>query len=372
MLVSRRDFIRAACVASSACLLPRVVLGQGPEDEIRHLSAFPSLKTAAARAGIHYGAAVSTKVLRTNKDFAAAVARECNLIVPEWELQCPVVRPSPHTWNFSQPNRLLDFADSHAMKMRGTSLVWHYNISGWFAASLRDNPRKVLENYIYTVAGHYKGRLVSWDVVNEAIHPKDGLDNGLRKSPWLEALGPSYIETAFQLAAEADPDAKLIYNDYGAEYNDDGKADLILALLRDLQDKDVPIHGVGIQGHLNTDARADRGKLTEFCKNVRRMGLELLITELDVRDTGPSGDPKRRDRMVADHTKDFLESVLSVIKPAEILTWGLSDRYTWLDRVSDDPFYGQFTHPARCLPLDADNRRKPMWHVLYDCLRQMA
>ena len=188
----------------------------------------------------------------------------------------------------------------------------------------------------------------------------------MRKTSWLEALGPSYIERAFQLAAEADPGAQLVYNDYSLE-TDPGKAQATLTLLRKWKDKGVPVHAVGLQAHLNTDDQFH--PLEHFCKEVNQLGLEILITELDVWEKTFAFDKKDRDKRVADKTKEFLDIVFSVATPKQILTWGLSDRYSWLSsaEANDQNPFGRST---RGLPLDENLRRKPMWDVINDHLRQ--
>jgi GH35 family endo-1,4-beta-xylanase len=134
-----------------------------------------------------------------------------------------------------------------------------------------------LREHIAAVAGRYADTAAIWDVVNEAVAD----DGTLRRTLWLERIGPDYLDIAFRAAAEAAPHAKLVYNDYAAEALNP-KSDGIYRLLRELLDSGVPLHGVGFQCHL-TDQGAD---LERFAQNLRRfadLGLELYVTEMDVR-----------------------------------------------------------------------------------------
>jgi endo-1,4-beta-xylanase len=324
------------------------------------------LRVVAQRAGIRFGAAVSGDILAKEDDFAIAVARECNVVVPENDLKWDVLRPFPNAWDFTHADRLLSFATDHDIAMRGHTLVWHDALPDWVKKRLSDGDTNdalaFLQEHINTVVGRYQGKLICWDVVNEAVQPKDKRDDYLRDSPWLRAIGTTYIDAAFRFAAEADPDAKLIYNDYGAEFMGGQKAEAILSLVRGMQDRKVPLHGVGIQAHLDVKGWMDHPKLEAFCRAVDRMGLELMITELDVRNDETPDDVKRAEVMVAGKTREFLDVVMGAVKPTQILTWGLSSRSTWLNR----PPMNMAHQPIRPLPFDQDFQHTMMWRVLND------
>jgi endo-1,4-beta-xylanase len=366
--LSRRRFLGG--IALAACAVPVSALAKKLDIQDKNYDSLPALREIAQRAGALYGAAVAIDELNADDAFAAAVVDECNLIVPENDLKWTALRPDPHTWDFGRADALLAFAKANDMKMRGHTLVWHQAFPQWLRRDLdEDNALSMMQEHIHKVVGRYKGKLIAWDVVNEAIHLKDGREDGLRKTPWLQTLGPSYINSAFTFAAEADPQCKLVYNDYGAEfYGEDSKADAIVALLERLQDNNVPLHGVGIQAHLDAKGSMDQKKLAAFCRRVRVMGLELQITELDVKNQEDTDDKDQFDRLVASKTREFMDIVLAEANPTEILTWGLSDKLTWLDMPDENP-YGLEVRP---LPLDANNHRKRMWRTLYDTFDHMA
>ena len=232
------------------------------------------------------------------------------------------------------------------------------------------NVRQLLIDHIHTVVGRYRGRVHSWDVVNEAILPADALQDGLRKSFWFERVGPDYIEIAFHAAREADPHVRLTYNDYGVEYDNPEEAARrasIIALLHRLQQRNVPIDALGIQSHIKAGSHFSIGKgLEEYIENARQMGLEVYLTEMDVNeDDLLFNDVKQRDEIIARTYRDFLDVALANPAVKAMLTWGLSDRRSWLN---DGPTHHrkQPNRPQRSLPFDRDYRPKKAFFAIRD------
>jgi endo-1,4-beta-xylanase len=218
--------------------------------------------------------------------------------------------------------------------------------------------------------GRYRGRVQSWDVVNEAILPKDGMPGGLRKSLWYDRVGPDYVDLAFRTAREADPQAKLTYNDYGVEYDNTEQAErrrLILDLLRGMQARKVPLDAVGIQSHIKAASPSTIGKgLADYIEAIRQMKLEIYLTELDVNeDDIASNDIAERDRIVAQTYRTFLDVALASPAVKLVLTWGISDRRTWLN---DGPTHHrkQPNRPQRSLPFDPEYRPVPAFFAMRD------
>ena len=190
------------------------------------------------------------------------------------------------------------------MKMRGHNFVWHRALPPWFATYVTpQNAEQVLVNHIETVAGRYKGRIHSWDVVNEAIQVSDNLPNGMRNSPWQKVL-PNYIDIAFRTARRVDPHAILTYNDYGIEAEDaasTAKRSAVLALVRGMQQRGVPIDAVGIQSHIHAGPKYTYGPaLQQFMADIQKLGLKMMLTEMDVNDRDLPADIPTRDNAVAD------------------------------------------------------------------------
>jgi endo-1,4-beta-xylanase len=216
--------------------------------------------------------------------------------------------------------------------------------------------------------GHYAGQVHSWDVVNEAIDPVGQGDNGLRDSPWKRLLGADYIDIAFHTAAAADPNALLVLNDYDLDYNiprDAAKREVMLNLLRRLVARGVPVHVLGMQAHLRaSESNFDPLILRDFLRQVADLGLKIMITELDVVDQDLPRALHARDLAVARSYQTYLDAVLQEPAVIAVLTWGLSDQYTWLTKFrprSD----GAIPRP---LPLDRLLYRKPAWSAIASAL----
>ncbi len=326
-----------------------------------------SLGKRATTKGLIYGAAVHKSALSSNTYLVEAVTRECTMLVPEWELKWNFLRPTPDTFNFAPADWVADFAQTNQMLLRGHTLVWHQAeaMPSWFSKFVNSkNARQILRKHIKTVVKHYAGKIHSWDVVNEAIKVSDGRSDGLRSTPWLQFLGADYIEIAFRAAAAADPKALLVYNDYGLDYDtseDEAKRTAVLKLLEGLKSKGVPIHALGIQAHLSGEEdRFNPEKFRNFLSKVASIGLKILITELDVTDKKLPKDINIRDRIVAAAYEDYLSVVLDEPAVIAVLTWGLSDRYTWLSEYqprSDGA-------AVRPLPLDTNFKPKLAWNAI--------
>jgi endo-1,4-beta-xylanase len=324
-----------------------------------------TLRQRAAAKGVIYGAAGGMERLSSDYAFANCFAQECGILVPEGELKWAAVRPTPNKFDFTYSDWLAKFTRTHNMLFRGHTLVWHEALPPWFKGTVnRQNAEKFLVEHITTVTKRYAGQMHSWDVVNEAIEPKDKRADGLKNTPWLQFLGSDYIELAFRVAAQADPKALLVYNDTALEYDtsrDEARRTAVLKLLERLKSRGTPIHALGIQSHLwSHETRFNPKKLRKFLAEVASLGLKILITELDVVDQELPTDIVVRDRIVAATYEDYLSVVLDEPAVIAVLTWGLSDRYTWLSEAQPRRDGAR----VRPLPLDANFKRKLAWNAI--------
>lgn len=324
-----------------------------------------SLKKRAAAKGLIYGAATMRNYLVSDTNFRSRFIQECGILVPENELKWDSLRPNPRQFDFKGADWLLGFAGRNGMLCRGHTLVWHMQLPHWFNEVVnRQNAEKFLLEHISTVTKRYAGQLHSIDVVNEAIEPGHGRPDKLRKTPWLELLGPNYIELAFRATAAYDSKAILVYNELGLEYDtSDGEARRtgVLKLLEKLKSKGTPIHALGIQSHLiGHETRFSSKKLRNFLSEVASLGLKIMITELDVVDQKLVKDFSTRDRIIAARYQDYLSAVLDERAVIAVLTWGLSDKFTW-----HKGFYPrQDSAPVRPLPLSNTLERKLAWNAM--------
>lgn len=323
------------------------------------------LRDRFATKGLLYGAAVSERSLSSDLSFASRVVQECAILVPENELKWKALRPTPDRFNFAPGDWLANFAQSQGMLLRGHTLVWHEGLPQWFASKVDSrNAAQILQEHIATVVGRYAGKIHSWDVVNEAVNPDDGRADGLRQWPWLQFLGSDYIELAFRAAHQADPQAMLVYNDHRLDYDtseEEARRTAVLKLLERLKSRGTPVHALGMQAHLRgDDTRFNAKKLKTFMHDVASLGLKIMITEMDVTDQKLPKNIGIRDRIVAGTYEDYLAVVLEEPAVIAVLTWGLSDRHTWLS--SHKPRKDRA--PVRPLPLNTRLKRKFAWNAI--------
>jgi len=172
-----------------------------------------SLRTFAQAHGLQIGAAVAARPLQSEALYAQTLAREFSVVTPEDAMKFGPLYPDRDRYDFSDADTIVDFAEAHGMQVRGHTLVWHGQLPCWLTEEnwRRNELSEILRQHIMTVVGHYRGRVVVWDVVNEAIAD----DGSLRDTIWLQKIGPEYIEMAFRWAHEADSGTRLFYNDYG-------------------------------------------------------------------------------------------------------------------------------------------------------------
>ena len=356
----RRTFLQSS-LAAAVCALrsPRPACPTEPE----------TLRSAGVARKLLVGSAVSTRQLREPL-FCKLIVEQCSIVVAENAMKWGIVHPEPDRYDFSQADLLLHFAEENRLRARGHNLCWHIQQPPWFdKIATTANAAKLLQNHIHAVAGRYAGRIHSWDVVNEAIQVEDGREDGLRTSNWCKLLGRDYISIAFQAAAETDPNALLTYNDYDLEgdtpYHAKRRA-ATLALLRWMRDTHVPIHALGLQSHLKAhpDGKPHWEQFHEFLNQVAQLDLQLFVTEFDVNDKEITWDVPARDTRVAALGKDYLENVLQHPQLKAVLTWGLSDRDTWLtgsEKLADGL-------PQRPLPFDENLKPAPLFHAMLEAL----
>lgn len=328
------------------------------------LELLPPLRSRSQASRIRFGCAGAAPIVQPDPILLEKIATEANIFIPEGHLKWEFTEPRPNEFDFEGPDSIVDFAARHDMIMHGHTLVWYAAIPDWVPLiATATEARAALERHIGTLVSRYRGKIWAWDVVNEPIEPKDGLDNGYRNSIWYRLLGIDHVDLAFRLARAADPTTPLSLNEYGFEYANatsrNRRAD-ILALLQKLRDRNTPVDCFGLQSHLDAHRTFDRKALTAFLRGVVGLGYRLMITELDVNDVEIRGNEAERDAAVARHVAEYLDIVFSVARPLSISTWGLCDRNTWLRQ-----YYKRADGmPLRPLPLDTDLNRKPMWSVL--------
>ena len=335
-------------------------------------SASMSLREIAAGKNLLAGSAVSFAELR-RPDFTSLLAQQAGIVVSENDMKWEIIHPEPDRFDYRRADALLNFAKSHSQQLRGHNLCWHQQLPRWFKQDATPrNAADLLQRHITEVAGHFAGQIHSWDVVNEAVQVEDGRPDGLRNSPWLQLIGPKYIDIAFQTASKADRHALLTYNDYDLEQDSpkyEAKRRAVLQLLTTLRNRNVPINALGLQSHLRATAKPiDWTGLHKFLEQVERLGLQVFVTELDVNDSALPGDITERDRAVGELYRDYLKNVLQHSSVRAILTWGLTDKDTWLNSFT--PRKDKL--PQRPLPFDEDLKPTPAFYAMRDTISATA
>jgi endo-1,4-beta-xylanase len=346
--MSRSNLSRRAWACGSALALVVMALAAGPAQAhhprgLRDLTERPLI-----------GTAVNTDLLGSDPTYTAILDREFNSVTPENAMKWESVEAQRGVLDFSAADRLVAHARAHHQIVRGHTLVWHSQLPAWLTSGTftNDELEAILHKHITDEVSHFRGRIYAWDVVNEAFNE----DGTLRDTIWLRQLGPGYIAKAFRWAHQADPHAKLYYNDYNLE-SIGPKSDAALALVNQLKAQHVPIDGVGFQGHLGIQYPYP----DTFGENLARFaaaGVDVAITEADVRMVLPVTPEKLATQ--ATYFGDMMRSCVAVPRCVSFTLWGFTDKYSWVP--------GFFAGEGAATPLDEQFQPKPAYFALRDAL----
>lgn len=359
-VIPRRRFL--GNLAGGALLLAAPTLTQAETS----LSLQRPLKDRAKEKGLFFGAAVQSLHLKQDPAFRDAIVRECNMIIPEWEMKWGAIEKQEGRANFSAPDWLTDFAIQNNMAVHGHVAVWHINVPEWVKRAFSEGRGEAaMVVHVKQLMEHYKGKLHSMGVVNEAIDPSAFSGSIYRNSLFYENLGKDYISTAFASAHQADPTARLFYSDYGVDYDDRVsrmRRAASLTLLSELKKRDVPVHGYAIQGHLRVERRYKEKVHREYLREIAALGLDIAVTEFDINDSTLPAERTRRDVEVAAHAKAYLDTLFDEVSVEGLATWGLSQKYSWLNHTK--PYAREDGELTRGLPLDEMMVRTPLWTAI--------
>lgn len=328
---------------------------------------FPALRSLASTKGLIFGGATNTREIDHDPEFASFFGQQCGMLFPTGEFQWGNLQKQRNDpYDFKNGDRLVAFAQSQAMTIHGHALLYYRATPKWLEEEERDG-RILIENHIQTVASHYRGKLHSWDVVNETIDPQSPRQDGLRETTLLKKFGPDFIERAFHLAAEYDPHSIRMFSEAALECRGERYEklrQLVLETLNRLIRQRVPVQAIAIHGHLN--ASFDGEAFETFLKDCSSLGLKIMLTELDVIDAKLPSDVHQRDIAAAKMTQEFLDVVLANHNTIGLTCFGLSDRYTWVKTYAPR----QDGLPVRPLPFDTDFNPKPMAFTIADAIRR--
>jgi endo-1,4-beta-xylanase len=349
----------------------------------------PTLKDAF-KGDFLIGAAInSAQIYGRDTAGDALLEKQFNAISPENVLKWGVVHPQPDQYDFDAADHYVALGEKYHMSILGHNLVWHSQTPRWVFQDANGKPLtrdallKRMHDHIQTVVGRYKGRIHSWDVVNEALND----DGTLRQSQWFKIIGPDYIAKAFEYAHEADPSAELNYNDYSLE--NEPKRNGAIKLIQQLKADGVPISAIGLQGHDKMDwptVEQEDATIEAFAK----LGLKVKISELDV-DVLPSASQNRGadvsqnyqlqaqlnpyakglpDSVQQDLAKRYADLFRVFLKHKDVVTrvtfWGVNDGDSWLNNW---PVRGRTSYP---LLFDRNNQPKPAFNAVIKVAEQDA
>lgn len=316
-----------------------------------NVSAASTLGSAAAAKGRTFGAAITSNLL-SGSQYSKLLSTQFTGLTPGNEMKWQTTEPSRGSFNFGPADTIVSYAQSHNMKVRGHTLVWHSQLASWVSSitSGRDL-LQAMKNHIAGEAGHFKGKVVSWDVVNEAFN-----DNGTRrKSIFQQEIGNSYIEDAFRATRAVDPNALLCYNDYNIE-GINAKSTAVYNMVKAFKAGGVPIGCVGFQSHLVV------GQIpSDFQANLQRfanLGVTVQITELDIRMPTPASSAKLQQQ--ANNYNSVVQDCLAVSRCNDVVVWGVYDGDSWIPST--------FPGSGAALLFGTNYNKKPAYYAALQAL----
>jgi endo-1,4-beta-xylanase len=369
--LNRRHFIAAGFATLGSSTLLAGTLSS-------HAAEILALRKLAADKGLLYGTTISARQITGDPRFVDLVLQQSGLVVAENDMKWQVMnRGGRGDDDYGPADTVAAFAFENGLALRGHNLLWYNRTPSWFfdLTSRREIESAIIER-VRGLAGRYRGRVHSWDVVNEPIEPKDGRPDGLRTGVFLEMFGPDYLDLAYRTAREADPAARLVVNEYDVELDapeQEVRRTTLLKLLERMRASGTPVDAVGIQAHLSClgGPPFSAARLRRFLGELAGLGLTVQITELDVADEKAPADLAIRDRLVADAYSRFLDAALDEPAVKMVVTWGLSDRHSWIVRKeTHESKWRTDDTPSRPLPFDADLKPKPAFEAIAQAFAQ--
>jgi endo-1,4-beta-xylanase len=296
------------------------------------------------------GVAINYQEFTSNPVHVSIADRQFNSFTAENIFKPAYLHPEAETFYWQDADALVAYCQSHNKRLHGHTLIWHNQLPLWITEYQggNDDFEQMFKKHIQTIVLHFKGRIASWDVVNEAFNE----DGTLRNSIWRQKLGDSYIEKAFIYAHEADPCASLFYNDYNLESNIT-KRNSVLQYFNNIRIRNIQVDGIGLQMHVSLE-NPETTQIGEAFQAVTQQGFKLHLSELDI-----STHPLELSENMLERQADYLGKIVYHYQqiPAQyqygITFWGLSDKDSWIRS-----FYNRVDYP---LLYDDDYQIKPMY-----------
>jgi endo-1,4-beta-xylanase len=293
-----------------------------------------------------------------------AILRYCTEIIDGNKMSFELIEKARGKFDFAHTDAIIAFANDHKMRMKSSHLIWGASTPKWVndITTALDLERE-MHNYIYTLLSRYRGRFYNHIVVNEAIEQTPITPRDMRPTIFQKLLGENHVAIAFKIAALADPQAELMYNDYGVETTKPEhkmKLEALKRLIYSLKDRGVKIDAVGLQSHLYAHEELNRDGLTRFAEDMLKAKVNIHISELDCDDVKIRGTIAERDLHCARHVYTYIDTINQVQKVKSITCLSLSDSNLW----SRQWYKNVDGSLVRGFPLDDNYQPKPMMRVI--------
>jgi endo-1,4-beta-xylanase len=334
-----------------------------------------SLRDLAAGVGLRFGSALIPQDIET-PSYAAIAGSQFSVVTPGNGMKWQIVEPEQGVYDWSQADELVNFAHANGQLIRGHTLCWHNQLPDWLTTGVANGSissaqlRDLLHNHITVEVSRYRGKIWQWDVCNEFF--TDTSPSQLDPTNWwIVNAGPDIIPDAFRWAHAADPNALLFYNDYniGGEDGTNAKSDAVYAYVQQLLADGVPIHGVGNQGHLDTQYGWNPALLRQDLERYASLGLKVAITEADVRTFVNNATDQVPTDSLAQFAQPYeysemLNAALAVPQCISFTVWGFTDSDSWVP--------GTFTGEGYAAIYDVNQQPKAAYYALQSDLALAA
>jgi len=287
----------------------------------------------------------------SNSNYVDAM-KAFNMMVAENACKLSGIQQQKGNYNFKDCDAHYDKAKELGMEFRGHTLVWHAYMPQWFEGADASTLKNAIVDHITTVLKHYEGKIKTWDVVNEAVDDSSNGNGFQLRNSFLRQKVPDFVDLAFQTARKVSPDTKLFYNDYNAE-GQYPKSESIYNFVADLKKRNIPIDGVGLQYHVGSNSQPSFDKINDLIGRYCKLGLEVHITELDVKKEG------NESRQTEAYT-NALKACLGNSCCKAFLVWGVGDSDSWLGANEEALLFNNNYQP------------KPVYNSLIEVLKKEA
>ncbi|KAG9231944.1 glycoside hydrolase superfamily [Amylocarpus encephaloides] len=309
------------------------------------------LHSLAISSGLQYFGTATDNSELVDASLVSALSNhsEFGQVTPGNSQKWDSIEPGPNTFSFAKGDEIAALGKQNSQLLRCHTLVWFQQLPTWVQNGTWTNETLIaaMENHITTTVTHYKGSCHSWDVVNEALEA----DGSFRKSIFFSTIGEAYLKIAFDATAAADPDVKLYYNDFGIE-TPGPKTSAALNIVRSLKASGTRIDGVGLQSHFIVGSTPSREVQIANLESFTSLGVEVAITELDIRMTLPS-TAAQESQQTTDY-QNTASACVAVANCVGLSVWGFSDKYSWVPST--------FPGTGSACPFDENLARKSAYY----------